>query len=589
MKRLFAILLALGWVTSLSQVSSHAAEADPKLADQGYTFLKQYCYRCHGIDFKVPKYNVLDRDILIAKRGKDEKPYITPGKPEESEIWERAGGDDRDMPPSKPKPSKEDRDLLKKWILAGAPFPGGEKERPFKSEKDILSAIQNHLRHKINRPDRRFQRYFTLTHLHNNKTVREDDLRLYRAALSKVANSLSWETAIVVPEPIDKEGTIFHVDLRQLGWDRHDLWRAILKVYPYGLDYEDSQDETMQDLAKEVYDMTSSHVPYLRADWFIATASRPPLYHTLLELPTHAQELERKLNVNIPKNFRNDKIARAGLTTSGVSRQNRLVERHAASGGATYYWKSYDFKTNEDRGNLLKFPLGPAFKVNPFPNQAFDHAGGEIIFNLPNGLQGYLLVNNKDERIDEGPIDIVRDAQETSGSPTIVNGLSCMNCHKHGMISGWTDVIRAGNGVFGKARIKVERLFPTEKEMNRLLKKDETRFVTALEEAIGLFLKVGPDKNKEIRGFPEPIGAIAKVYLKDLHLEEVARELDYQDLKELTILIKSNNRLKVLGLRPLLQGAGIKRDLWESLKGPQSLYQKVARELEKGTPYRLRR
>ena len=26
--------------------------------------------------------------------------------------------------------------------------------------------------------------------------------------------------------------------------------------------------------------------------------------------------------------------------------------------------------------------------------------GGELIFDLPNGLQGYMLVNNKDERIE---------------------------------------------------------------------------------------------------------------------------------------------------------------------------------------------
>ena len=64
---------------------------------------------------------------------------------------------------------------------------------------------------------------------------------------------------------------------------------------------------------------------------------------------------------------------------------------------------------SEGTGNLFRFPLGPAFADNPFPNQAFEHAGGEIIFNLPNGLQGYLLVDAKGDRIDAGPIDIVGD------------------------------------------------------------------------------------------------------------------------------------------------------------------------------------
>ena len=51
--------------------------------------------------------------------------------------------------------------------------------------------------------------------------------------------------------------------------------------------------------------------------------------------------------------------------------------------------------------------------------QAFEHAGGEIIFQLPNKLQGYLLVNSKDERIAAGPIEIVSDALQTSGTATI--------------------------------------------------------------------------------------------------------------------------------------------------------------------------
>ena len=57
-----------------------------------------------------------------------------------------------------------------------------------------------------------------------------------------------------------------------------------------------------------------------------------------------------------------------------------------------------DFKSNDNLGNLFRLPLGPQFADNPFPQQAFKHDGGEIIFNLPNGLQGYLLVNGKDAR-----------------------------------------------------------------------------------------------------------------------------------------------------------------------------------------------
>ena len=120
----------------------------PALADQAHALLKKYCYRCHGVRFEVPGYNVLDRDILVARRGEDDPPYVVPGKPEESYLWERVGVD-KDMPPSGPKPSDEERKLIERWIVAGAPFPIADLvTRPIKTEKDVLAAIRDHLRRR---------------------------------------------------------------------------------------------------------------------------------------------------------------------------------------------------------------------------------------------------------------------------------------------------------------------------------------------------------------------------------------------------------------------------------------------------------
>lgn len=298
--------------------------------------MKQYCYRCHGIDFKVPGFNVLDRAILVAARGKEETPYVVPGKPEQSQIWQRAGIDG-DMPPKGAKPSAADKQLLKQWIEAGAPFPG-RPPRAFKSEKDLLTAIRAHLRASA-AADRKFQRYFTLTHLYNNhKHVGADELRLTRAALAKLVNSLSWKQSIVVPRAVDPDETVFAVDLRDLGWDELDLWKEILKLYPYGLTHNSDPDEATRTLAQEVVALSGVELPYVRADWFIAVAARPPLYHTLLQLPAHAGDLERRLKVDVHADFLRDKLARAGLMTSGVSKHNRVVDRHESVYGA--YWKS---------------------------------------------------------------------------------------------------------------------------------------------------------------------------------------------------------------------------------------------------------
>ena len=70
-------------------------------------------------------------------------------------------------------------------------------------------------------------------------------------------------------------------------------------------------------------------------------------------------------------------VLRAGFNGSGISRNNRLIERHETPFGA--YWKSYDFGSSTGRKNLFASPLGPGPGAN-----TFRHDGGEIIFTLPN-------------------------------------------------------------------------------------------------------------------------------------------------------------------------------------------------------------
>jgi hypothetical protein len=275
-----------------------------------------------------------------------------------------------------------------------------------------------------------------------------------------------------------------------------------------------------------------------------------------------------------------ERIARAGFPRSGVSGQNRLVERHRAAHGA--YWKSYDFKPDSGRAKLTRLPLGPLnlFPAgrHPFANQAFVHDGGEIIFNLPNGLQGYLLINGKDERIDEGPIQVVGDVLKTAGTPAIVTGVSCMACHKHGTIP-FTDTLRDHSAVFGEAERQVQRLYPEAKAMARLVGSDEARFLAALEKAVGKFLRVGADAKKPLKDFAEPVGDVARRYrLEFLDLKAVALELDVED--PAVVLRKvGEKKLKQLGLEALLQPGGVVSRLeWEAGEG-DSLMQEVAREL----------
>jgi serine/threonine-protein kinase len=560
-----------------------APTTDPELAQHARQILKTYCYRCHGVRFEVPGYDVLDRDVLVARRGEDEPTYVVPGQPEASYLWERVGVD-RDMPPSGPKPSEAQRAVIARWIKAGAPFPQvAMSARPRWTEHEVLAAIRDHLR-QAHPGDRPYLRYFTFHNLYDNPRVDDADLRLARAAVAKLVNSLSWKPEIVVPAPIDHDQVVLAFDLRDVGWDVRGLWDQVLTRYPYGLKYDKDPDPALRALATEVDDQTGAALSCVRADWFVATASRPRLYTILLDLPEYDHLLERQLKVDVAADFLNDKLARAGFASSGVSSQNRLVERHPALYGA--YWKSYDFTSNDGTANLFRYPLGPVFAGNPYAHQAFEHAGGEILFNLPNGLQAYLLVDAAGRRIDAGPVEVVSDALKTSGTATIVTGLSCMACHRQGTIAV-KNTVRDGLAVAGAPRDKVERLYPAQPTLDRILARDESRFVKALDEATGDFLKLGEDRATPIGNFPEPIGAVARAYLKDLGPDEVAADLGFNDAKELTARIQASARLREFGLAPLLSNAPIKRTEWDAIDGRfLSRFQEVAHELELGTPFR---
>jgi hypothetical protein len=557
----------------LAGLSATTVRADEAIAKQAKAFLEKYCFRCHGgVNDKGKDIKVLNRDVLVRPpKTKKRAAYITPGKPAESLVWQYMGVPEYAMPPDEElQPSVEERQIIEKWIIDGAQFPKEVVRTPV-DDRTALTAVRDHLK-SLSAADRPYQRYLSLNDLHNNKTIAAQTLRVHRAAASKLVNSLSWQPEIVVPEKIKgTEDTILNIDLRKLGWSADD-WRAIATFYPYGVTHP--EDESFRELESEIGGLTRFRLSVLRVDWFVVTVSRPPLYDQLLRLPKNLRDLELKLNVRLEENFDRDILRRGGLIFSGVSRHNRLVERHPTPFGA--YWRSYDFGSSGGDGNLVLKPLGPKFPGNRFDDQAFVQAGGEVIFHLPNGLQGYMLARADDTRLDgPAPIAIVRDHEETAGTPEVVNGLSCINCHRIGM-NTFEDQIRKHPAVFADARIKMERLYPTIEEMNLLLEKDNKRFLDALSLAIGPFLLVSDGAETAARELIEPVGKVAQLYNQDLTPESVAAELDMPDVAKIQAKL-GEAKFQELGLGPLLDARAVKRELWES--SGQSLYHRVANEL----------
>jgi len=356
--------------------------------------------------------------------------------------------------------------------------------------------------------DRSYWRYFSID---------QQQPELSRTALNKLLNHLSWERQIVAPAPVDSARGIVRIDLRDYGWTPY-TWERIVKNYPY---------------------VTGSNVrpATIRADWFIANASIPPLYHDILQLPRTLAELERVLSIDAEFEAQQGVAARFGLLNSGVSRNNRAVERHSTVYGA--YWKSFDFSGNAEQQNVFRDP------VNLRPD------GGEVIFHLPNGLQGYFIADGRGRRIDEAPVNIVRDKTNLN-DPVVRNGRSCIGCHLTGM-NRFQDEVRATLQGRSYALFNIEHaleLYPGQRELDRLVELDNKRFADAM------------------RGFPasgaEPINAIARRYEGPLSVAQAATELFLQDPAQLQERIASSPELQAFGFDRLLgPRGGIKRDTWE--------------------------
>ncbi|MDE0684928.1 MAG: SUMF1/EgtB/PvdO family nonheme iron enzyme, partial [Candidatus Poribacteria bacterium] len=510
----------------------HIAYAQQPISQQAFAIFEQHCLDCHG---EFGSYS----DVLTIKH-KDliEDRSVIPGQPNASELYLRLLGDTdtgSQMPLGQDPLDSETIATIRRWIEAGTPdweaIP--KPERRFITTEAMLKVIHTHVT-SLTTFDRSFARYFTLTHLYN-AGASDDNLRAYRNALSKLVNSLSWGAEVIKPTPIDSEETIFYIDLRHYEWDiKSDKWYKIEQAYSYGVQLKSSTYTT-------VCQETNCELPFVRADWFIATASLPPLYHEILGLPETDKELETQLEVNVAENLKNApgvRVWRAGFNESGVSVNNRIVERHKSRYGA--YWKSYDFAGNVGTQNIFTHPLN------------FTHDGGEIIFNLPNGLQAYYLSTATGERLDEAPINIVSDAG--SRDPVVRNGLSCMGCHTEGMKT-FEDQVRPvieqnPNPSYDKAQAL--RLYVEKSEMESLVREDIVRYRQAIEAAGGVF------------GGSEPIQQLVKQFEGPLDATHAAAEVGLET-NDFLKKIRENSTLQNAGLLVLgVENGSVKRDAWES-------------------------
>lgn len=534
---------------------SESATCDT-LAPRAFEVLTEHCGSCHGAG--SPGLggirDILDVDALVAA-GK-----LVLGDPESSRIYARMNDAEAPMPPKgeSKRPADDDLQAIRAWIGAC----GAEEAcdgRPFISRDEVLRRIGDDLEEVGDNPTALpFTRYFSLVHL-QNAGLCDAQIEPYRQALSKLANSLSRGVDIAAPVALDPERLLFRIDLRKYRWEAQgevlrlseptfyfddprelestfvDRWELLAGQLPYTVEYIGS-------VAEQIKKDTGTAFFVLRGDAFVDAAARSPLYYDLLEIPRCStrfrkegqscapgdpcceDRLERQLGVNILEDILgevfldNEIVARAGLYTSGVSKNNRVLERHTLPSRDGALWITYDFANSDEAANIQSHPLDFVFN------------GGEIIFTLPNGLQGYMLTDARGTRLNEAPTEIVQDPSQRD--VVVRNGVSCMGCHEEGMLTG-RDEIRSGlceeQLAFGEDTCDViKRIYPGQAEIDNLLDRDEARFKAALERA-GVHLAAED----------EPVRATFLAFDQDLDTRRAAAEFELPEdqlLRELARL-----------------------------------------------------
>ena len=521
----------------VSVVGSQNISAQQQIALDTYAIFQQSCLICHGPDGAYKESLLIEYNALI------EKGSVVPGNPDASELYKRliTAETAKRMPLGQPQLPDQSINTIRNWILAGAPdwATVATTDGDFISPSEVLSTIETHLM-SLAPFDRAFARYFTMTHLYNaGETV--GILQEYRKALYKLVNSLSWGVTVTNPQPIDPQGTIFYIDLRHYEWDRNDGWTKIETEYPYHISFDAPTQTALKAQLGRLQGEMNADIPSIHVDWFVAQASLPPLYHDLLSLPLTDRELETRLEVDVLRNLQNApgvRVWRAGTNNSGVSNNNRVIERHTSRYGA--YWKSYDFAGSVGTQNIFTHPL------------SFTHDGGEGIFNLPNGLQAYYVTNASGFRLDDAPINIV--SNPAASDPTVRNGLSCFGCHTEGMKT-FEDEVRAvieSNTAPAYDKAQALRLYVEQSEMDALLQEDTDRYKEALEATGGAFDGIEPiSRFHEV--FQGPVDASYAAAVVGLETETFLEK------------IRENIGLQNIGLLVLDSANGsMKRDAWTS-------------------------
>jgi mono/diheme cytochrome c family protein len=437
-----------------------SGQACDELADAAEVMLTRYCAACHAGGHAEGGFGeALDVPAMIARS------LIVPGDPARSPVFDLV--DRGVMPQSPTKPAKNEIETLGAWVECGATDwadRDADDHPDFMSIDERLGAIRDDLDEQAE-GDRESMRFIDLSQF-ANAGMGASEIEAYRAAISLLLNSLSYADRIAAPEPIGRDGLLLRVDLRSYEWDAA-TWELITANYPYAVRYAD---DDLEEQADEIRGLTGAEIAHVQADWLLTHASRPPLYYDILGVPDDIDEFVDRFGVDVSDEIAEGDVARAGFNGSGISVNNRVIERHTLPDRDGTLWLSYDFRNSVDQRNVFAHPVD------------FQQDGGEGILNLPNGLQAYFLVDAGFTRLAKAPTDIVTDPNTRDGA--VEAGLSCIGgCHltrgiilKNDQVRDYVENSPVPDDLIDRTR----ELYPELTTMQEHIDRDSERYRAAL-------------------------------------------------------------------------------------------------------------
>jgi hypothetical protein len=424
---------------------------DP-LTAQVQGILDLNCSSCHGAAGLGGMNYIADLQALI-DNGK-----IVKGDADASPVY-IALSQQRMPPPAilDQRPSSGEVELIKTWIDGLADVEECSNDGEFVSFDQVYATMNQDIQRQ-DAGDRQFIRYLGVVNAFNAGACGAA-LEREQYALLKTINSLSTETQIRQPQPIDSRSLIYRIDIRDYGWDEAvtvqpgdtviqiingvatavnvdpngpidftDKWEAILNFsQPYSVEFTGDDADNLKLQANTL-------VPFLQVDAFIAAATTQNLYYAMIDAPATLNELFVQLGVDAADQQERRILTRAGFETSGVSKQERSLARFETNQPGGNFWVSFDFADNGNQNeSIYANPLGADLAA----------AGGEMIYSLPNGMMGFYVAANDGigSRLTEAPTDVVVDPTQVKNNGAVTNGVSCNGCHQRGMIQ-FTDTVR---------------------------------------------------------------------------------------------------------------------------------------------------